>query len=440
MELISSLESNVASKQDDFAVRPVAKSERRSVWDIALVTAGFCITTSDLFTGAAIATGVPLFQAIIAVLIGNTLLALYAGLIGAASAKYGVSTTLLARYAFGRSGAKVIGALAAITLLGWFAVQTGLFGQTVHASLGNLGLIADPKIAALWGGILMMQTAYIGYRGLALLSKIAIPALIVLAIWGMVDTVQAVGGWGKLFASQPSKPFSFTEAVMLTVGSFAVGAVVQGDISRYAKSQKDSWIGAIVGYVIANSFMIIAGIITSLATGSGDLPQAMAAAGMTLPAFFILIAAQWTTNDNNIYSASLGLSNVIKVKKSHIVLVGGIGASIIGYLGIVDYFIPWLCFLSILIPPVAGVMIADYYIVHKRKYSFGEGTRYSKVVWPAFVAWLAGILVAMMLPFGISSINAIVVAFATHIGLIAFCQKCNIAPRFGTAIEDREGF
>lgn len=434
------LESNVVAQDDDFAAKRVATSQRRGAFQVAMVTAGFCITTSDLFTGAAIATGLPLMPAIVAILIGNTLLAIYSGLIGAASARHGVSTTLLARHAFGRSGAKVISVIVAATSLGWFAVQTGLFGETIHASLPSLGILSAPHVAALWGGILMMQTAYIGYRGLEFLSQVAIPALIFLAIWGVIDTVELVGGWDILFATQPVQPFSFSEAIVLTVGSFAVGAVVQADISRYAKSVKASWIASIVGYVFANSFMIIAGCVTAFATGSGDLPEAMVAAGMSIPALIILIAAQWTTNDNNLYSASLALSNMIKIKKSKIVVFGGIAASILGSIGIVGIFIPWLNILGIVIPPIAGIMIADYYIIHKMKYQFGEGTLYSHIVWPAFAAWALAIGVAVFVPMGIPSINAIVVAFVMHIVLIRGCEKFQITTHVGNVLEDREGF
>jgi cytosine permease len=224
------------------------------------------------------------------------------------------------------------------------------------------------------------------------------------------------------------------------VGSFAVGAVVQADICRYAKDQKGAWIACIFGYVFANSFMVIAGVITAMATGSGDLPEAMIAAGMNVPALVILIAAQWTTNDNNLYSASLALSNLIKVKKSKIVFFGGVGASILGSIGIVEYFIPWLSLLGILIPPIAGVMIADYYVIHRRKYHFGEGTKYSQIVWPAFAAWACGIIAAICIPLGVSSINAIVVAFAANILLTRGCQRLSIPTELGIVREDSEGF
>lgn len=425
---------------DDYALKPVKESEKRGVLQLSLVTAGYCMATSGLFTGAAIAAGLSLWDAIIATLIGSSILTICAGLIGAAGAKHGVSTVLLARHAFGRSGAKIIGALWAFTLLGWFAVQTGFFGQTIHAMMPDAGFLAYPKVAALWGGLLMMLTAYLGYKGIEALSIIAIPALVQLAMWGVHATVSRAEGWENLFAIVPHSPISFTEGVVLIVGSFVVGAVIQADISRYAKTQASSWLASIVGYIFGNSFMIIAGCITALATGSGDLPAAMIATGLSIPALVIVIAAQWTTNDNNLYSASLALSNILKMKKSQIVLMWGLIASFLGLMGIANYFIPWLNILGILIPPVAGVLIADYYFIQKEAYHFGPGTEYSQYAWPAFASWACGIAAGVLLPVGIPSITAICAAFAAHIILNKLCETCRLSSKYGLVLEDSEGF
>lgn len=425
---------------DDYALKPVKETEKRGALQIALVTAGYCMATSGLFTGAAIAAGLSLWDAIVATLVGNGLLTIIAGLIGAAGAQQGVSTVLLARHAFGRTGAKIIGALWACTLLGWFAVQTGFFGQTIHAMIPDGGFLAYPKVAALWGGLLMMLTAYLGYKGIEALSIIAIPALVQLAMWGIHATVSRADGWESLFAITPHSPISFTDGVVLIVGSFAVGAVIQADICRYAKSQASSWLASIVGYIFGNGFMIIAGVITALATGSGDLPAAMIATGLSIPALVIVIAAQWTTNDSNLYSASLALSNILKMKKTHIVLLWGVVASLLGLMGIANYFIPWLNLLGIIIPPIAGVLIADYYFIQKGAYHFGPGTEYCQIAWPAFASWGIGVLAGTLLPVGIPSITAIGVAFGCHIALNKLCEKLRLSSTYGLVLEDSEGF
>ncbi len=438
MESVIFSQKNIAV--DDYALKSVKETEKRGSLQIAIVTASYCMATSGLFTGAAIAAGLSLRDAIIATLVGNGLLTLIAGFIGSAGAKHGVSTVLLARHAFGRLGANIIGGVGASTLLGWFAVQTGFFGQTINAMLPDAGFLAIPEVAALWGGLLMMLTAYLGYKGIEALSIIAIPALVQLAMWGVHATVSQADGWENLFTLSPLSPISFTEGVVLVVGSFAVGAVVQADICRYAKSPTSSWIACIIGFLFGNGFMIIAGCVTALATGSGDLPAAMIATGLSIPALVIVIAAQWTTNDSNLYSASLALSNLLKMKKSRIVLIWGLIASLLGVMGIANYFIPWLNALGIIIPPIAGVMIADYYVIQQKAYQFGPGTEYCKYVWPAFAAWACGILVAICLPVGIPSITGICVAFGCNIGLHKLCERWQLPSKFGLVREDSEGF
>ena len=168
----------------------------------------------------------------------------------------------------------------------------------------------------------------------------------------------------------------------------------------------------------ANLFVIMAGFITTLATGAGDLPNAMLMLGLGIPALIVLIGAQWTTNDNNLYTSSLGLANILNFKKKHIVLVTGVLATLVGVAGLADHFISWLVILGTGVPPMAGVIVADYYVVKKGKYDFGNGTRYSNWnVW-AIVAWAAGGLFGYFVQWGSGSVNALVIAFAAYVGFM----------------------
>ncbi len=430
----------LADYAGDHAVTPVPADERRSTLEVALVAAGFCICMSGLFTGAAMAAGLSLWQAIAATFVGNTILAIYGGLVGAAGAQKGVSTTMLSRHAFGREGAKVIGLLWAVTLVGWYSVQTGFFGQTINAMFPGGGALASVKVAAGWGGLLMMITAYYGFRGLSLLSKVAIPGITVLALVGIVAAVGRAGGIAALAAITPLSPITFGTGVTLAVGSFAVGSVIQADITRYAKDAKAAWIATVFGYMVANTFIISAGAITSLATGSGDLPSAMLALGLGLPALFILIGGQWTTNDNNLYSSSLGVSNVVKAKKRHIVVVLGVIATAFGVWGLADYFVPWLVLLGVTIPPVAGILIADYWLLKRGAYTFGSGTRYAAWSWPAFLAWFVASILGYVITWGIPSVNSIVIAFVLYLAIMWGCRSLGLQAEIGVREETPTGF
>jgi cytosine permease len=427
------------AQENDYAMEPVPVENRRPWWEITFVTSGFCMAVSGMFAGAALTAGLPLKEIIIAILAGNAVLALYGGFTGAIGAKTGVSTTMLSRHAFGRYGSLVISLVWAITLIGWFSVQTGFFGQTVHSMYPDAGFLTDIPVASAWGGMLMILTAYIGFKGIRLLSNIAIPSLIILCIIGVTMGLNHVGGFSNLHASI-SQPMSLMDGIVLVIGTFAVGAVIQPDIARYARSPKESWTAIIVGMVIANGFIIFAGAITAASMGTGDLPAVMLQMGLGIPALLVLIAAQWTSNDSNLYSASLALTNIFPIGKSKLVLIVGIIATVLGAAGMANHFVNFLIAIGVAVPPVAGVLIADYYIVHKQGYRFGKGTRYAAVVWPAFISWALGILAGIYVEWGIPSLNSLVVAFIVHAGVHAISKKMNLKLTSGLVEEGDNDF
>ncbi len=408
---------------NDNATTRVPLHESRSTFDIAMVCCGFCICMSGLFTGAAMALGLPLSQALIAAVIGNLILSLYSGAVGYAGAKERVATSMLARHSFGRIGSFIISLVLAITMLGWYSVQVGFFGNTMAALFPSGGFITSAPVAAFWGGILMLLTAYVGYRGLSVLSKIAVPLITIIAIIAIVFSVRLHGGWEGLLKIAPTQPISISTAIVMVVGSFAAGGSAQADITRYAKTPKAAVLGTVIGYMLANTFIIVAGFLTCLATGNGDLPAAMLSLGLGFPALIVLIAAQWTTNDNNLYTASLGLSNIFHIKKKHLTLASGILATIVGALGLSNYFTNWLVILGVGLPPMAGIIVADYFFIHKQSYEFGKGTRYCKWNLLAFIAWIIGAAVGFAVPFGIAAINSMVVGFAVYMALMLSLGK-----------------
>ncbi len=402
---------------NDYATSRVPLDKRKGILNVSFVTAGFCIAMSGLYTGAVLAEGLKFSEALIAAFVGNTILAIFGGTIGAAGAQEGLSSSRLSIFSFGRKGFKISSAVIALTMAGWFSVQAGFFGNTINAMFPNAGFITNPRFAALWGGLLMLLTAYYGYKGLSVLSYIAVPLIAFIAIWGLKLSIGNVGGWSGVRAITPVGYTTIGTGIVMVVGSFAGGASAQADITRYAKDSKAAWVGSIVGYIGANTFIIIAGYLTALTTGTGDLPKALLELGLGIPALIILILAQWTTNDNNLYTSSLGLANIFNVERSNIVLIIGILGSILGALGIADYFAGWLNILGIGIPPMAGIIIADYYFVRKQNYDIHE-TQIPDWNINAIIAWIIGCIVGFAIKVGIASINSLIASMIIYVILM----------------------
>lgn len=401
--------SNESSHQGDFAATSVPTDNRRSLLSISLVLIGVPICASALFAGSALAKGHTFQAGVQAVLVGGLILTLIAGLIGTIGVRTGLSTSLLVRNTFGIKGGALVSFVLALTLIGWFGVQVGFFGESIQAAWPAAGLLTSEMVSAYWGGLLMLSTAYFGFRGLSVLSSVAVPLVALLCVWGVASVVAEV----DILAYQPTESASLSQGITLVVGSFAVGAVVLPDITRYARSTWHTWIITFLGFLVANAFVQISGMLTSMATGSADLITSMLALGMGIPALLVLILGQWTTNDNNMYSASLAISGAVPtIKKRYIVLVCGIIATILGAHGLADSLVPYLLWLGILIPPIGGVLIADFLILNgiDRLEAPSEPVR-----WPSLIAWALGAVTGGVLELGIPAVNAILSAFVIYL-------------------------
>lgn len=399
---------------DDYSTKRVPLDRRSSTFSVAMVASGFCVSMSGMYAGAALAKGLSFKEAILSAFIGNLILTLYGSLMGIIGTREGLSSSRLSIYSFGKKGYKIVAFVLAITMAGWFAIQAGLFGSAFSEIFPHKNFITSAEFASFWGGILMMFTAVIGIKGLSTLSKIAVPAIFICAVIAMVMGVQSIGGINFLLTIKPTEQWSLARGVVIVVGSFAAGAAAQADVSRYAKDSKASLYSTIVGYGLANTFIIIAGYIIVATTQVNNLPKAMIQLGLGVPALIVLILAQWTTNDNNIYTSSLGFAQIFGGNRWRYALIVGVLGSVLGAFGIAAHFTDFLNFLGIGIPPMVGVIIADYYILKEKSYNI-DISSISNYNWSAIISWIIGGISGYIIEWGIPSFNSLVISFIVYI-------------------------
>lgn len=437
-------------KLGDYAIVSIPKGKRRSLVSQIVVTSGFTLCMACMFCGGTLGQGLNFIDGLTALLIGTAIMSTYASFQGSAGARHGVSTTMLARHCFGRYGAYGIGAFWVFVLMGWYAYETAILAITVKEMYPPMPL-GYPELCAICG-ILMMVTAIYGYSGVSTLSMFAVPCLVIVSLFGFISAIFVSGGIGNLTAIQPLEHYTLAQGITITVGVFACGATIQPDIARYAKSTKDAIIGVWFGMFFALSFIALAGLAMVLVTqtpgvmGTPNLPKAMMALGLGVGALFVAVIGQWTTNDNNLYTASLGLSNIITIPKKIQVVIMGVISTIVAIIGVYQYWVTWLEWLGTFIPPIAGTMIADYWIFRKyifrEPYKFGPGTKYYKLNLPAWIAViLGGIIGGIILKnVGIVALNTLLLGFIIYLLLATICYKAGIKYRFGEYTESNIGF
>lgn len=454
----SSERAGIRDVYGDYATLTVPREELRSTLNIFMVYMGVLAVIAAIFAGSGLAQMYDPATTILVALVGNALLAIFGALIAYIGGSTRANTYLLLRYPLGRIGA-MIGSLivSAIPLLLWFAVETWLFGITVNVIYPGHPLTSI-AIASIWGGILMMLTAYYGFRAIALLSYITVPFWYALIVIGFFAAVDISGGISALWAARPEQIAPLGVGITYVFGLYAAGCVITSDVSRYGVKKWSGSLAWAIHVFIFMTLLLFAGASMTLLTGSPNVIVAIAQIGLGVGALLLAILGQWTTNDNNLWSASLAWINVVgKLSKRHwVIILGSIGTAIAAVWGGVygmslEPFIAFGIFLGYFIPPVGAALIADYYIVSryliKRDYRFGPGTRYGAINIPGIIAVFIGgicgwasVTYGVKVPTGVGVFDAIIVAFLLYLVIAYIMYKIFRKIEIGEWVEKPTGF
>ncbi|GGA90286.1 purine-cytosine permease family protein [Ornithinibacillus halotolerans] len=420
---------------EDYELTAVPEEKRQGWFKQTMVWIAGIIALSATALGGALGSGLSLQEAIIVSLIGTFLLSILSALCVIVGAKTGLSTALVSSFALGRYGSIAVSVVIAISLFGWFGVQLDLFGSSLNKVIVDVfGLDVSPALLMIIGGALMTLTACIGYAAIEKLSIVAVPLLAVLLI-GSTYIVSKSFTFDELNGMALSAdPLTIGVGISTVIGSLAVGAIIGPDISRYAKTAKDAVISSFLSYFIGYSVVLIIASILAKATSEVDVVAIMIGIGWGTGGMLVLILAQWTTNNTNIYSSSLGFSVIFKkVPKYIITIIAGIIGTALAVAGIYDHFIPFLSVLSVLIPPIGGVYTADFILRH-RVYHYNNIDKIENIRVYSMLTWVVATIIAFMTTpsptgFGLfsitgsSGIDAFLVAFILQLVIGYFLKN-----------------
>ncbi|MGF1899534.1 cytosine permease [Aliivibrio sifiae] len=387
------------SHDNDFSLGPVPKCARKGVVSLTLVMLGLTFFSASMWTGGALGTGLSFNDFFLAVLIGNLILGIYTSFLGYIGASTGLSTHLLARFSFGSKGSWIPSLLLGGTQIGWFGVGVAMFAIPVHKATG-----IDTNALIVISGLLMTVTVYFGISALMVLSMIAVPAIAILGGYSVLTAVDSVGGITELQKIQPTEPMDFSIALAMVVGSFISAGTLTADFVRFGKKPMGAVAITMIAFFIGNSLMFIFGAAGAAVTGQSDISEVMIAQGLLIPAIIVLGLNIWTTNDNALYASGLGFSNITGLPSKYISMLNGLIGTVCA-LWLYNNFVGWLTFLSIAIPPIGGVIIADFFMNRKRYMDF-ENAKFQTINWAGIIAVAIGVAAGNFLP-GVVPVNAV---------------------------------
>ncbi len=161
----------------------------------------------------------------------------------------------------------------------------------------------------------------------------------------------------------------------------------------------------------AFGFVVFGGAFCSLAYGNEDMVQVMAQQWLKFWGLVLLFLSLWSTQDNTICAFSVAGAHMFRTNKRTAFVLGGATVALaLGWGGIYESkkFIDFLILLGNFIPPVGGVVMADYWLRHKGPFPSLE-ERQPAFNWAGIIACVVASAIAYFSP-GIKPINGIVAA------------------------------
>jgi NCS1 family nucleobase:cation symporter-1 len=392
-----------------------------STYHIAALWIGMSvvITTYTLASGI-MQQGMTWWQAMLTIMLGNTIVLVPMILNAHAGTKYGVSFPVLCRASFGVKGANIPAILRALVACGWFGIQTWIGGLALNTLLAA----AWPTWASLPGNVWiafaifwLIQVAIIlrGLEGIKVLESWSAPLLLAGGILLLGWAIVRGGGLGHILREssrlqQHQLPVwqLFPAALTANVGYWATLSLNIPDFTRYARSQRSQALGQAIGLPATMTAFAFIGVAVTSATivvfgeAIWDPVALIARIGSTPIIIFgalIVLIAQLTTNmAANVVSPANDFSSLAPRRIGYV--TGGLITAVIGilmlpwklYADAAAYIFTWLIGYSSLMGAIGGILIADYWVLRRKslstvdlfkldgKYTYSGGVNYRAVV------------------------------------------------------------
>lgn len=374
------------------------KQEQRSTLSVTIVRMGFTVSATDLLFGMSLGLYFHFWTAVAVTVISSIIISVTSILIGLIGQREGLTTPLAALMVFGRNGCRIPSLVIGIVWAGFVGYSTAITADVLPGHTPGWWLFY----------VIVLSVVYVylnasGFaKGLLWVSRISVPLMLIAVTVAVIAAIRHAGGMSNIINGEPAQlgKVGFSAMVGLGIAKWLTGATTTSDITRFAKNATAVYITTIAEFIVGNLGFNLLGIIIGAAVGSADMAHAFSTIGVaTLGAIAIFIQG-FPHEVNAGYSASLGIRTAFSIPRLYACIAIGVGAAFLAYYGltqgVLQSFLHFLGYIAYAIPLIPGIMIGDYFILHRGRYKTLVGDAQA-VNWRAMWAFIIGLCISVYL-------------------------------------------
>jgi NCS1 family nucleobase:cation symporter-1 len=417
--------SDPALFNEDLAPTRIAKRTWTTYTFAALwISMAHCIPTYMLASGL-ISAGMNWWQALVTILVGNTIVLVPILANSHPGTKYGIPFPVFARASYGVFGANVPAIMRAIVACGWFGINAWIGGQALQTFFASLwrgwpALLGDKMEGPIFGGHHLTEfvsfalfwglNILVVYKGMELVRKvenIAAPYVLVmtalLVIWAVkrasdIEAEANGGEWhlslgGVMRDAGKFQTFGawwpvFVPSVTAMIGFWSTLSLNMPDFTRFGRSQKEQTIGQVVALPTTMTVFSLMGIVITSASAViyqkaiwdpielvGKFESRLLVA---IAMFTVVVATLGVNIAANVVSPANDFANIkpgaISFRTGGLI-TGVVGVLMLPWKLIADpngYIFKWLLGYSGGLGSIAGVLVCDYWFVRKKRLALAD--------------------------------------------------------------------
>ena len=335
----------------------------------------------------------------------------------------GVSTMALTRSSFGIRGSYVPSVINVVQFAGWTAVNTFIaatslsilfrdfFGWKIYNATSNTEIFGV-IIGVLVMSVLHLTSVSVGERSVQIIERIGITFVMGFVIWESIVVFRTVSFHQLVTWVVPHSEQLKAGHAMDILAAFNLAWVTAGaDFTRFTAKKgaamHASFWGALIGVVSTISIATISGQFNPNNSDPSTIANKLGLGGL---AMIVIVLTSMTANVANLMVAASALNNLFhKIKLRKALWIVTIMATFVTFIPLIvgsflDTFEAFLNYIGMILGPMIGIMITDFYVVHHQQYEIDELTKVNGKNWYhggvnyfAFAVWIIGIVIYNLL-------------------------------------------